>query len=101
MPSGLLRPSLSSISRTSAPERMDEMDPQMSSVLAGRMALERLASSQTGPHRASVDRPGTLVRIAGNLVEVVSGVLLHRAGRDSRQPAAEGAVAKEAIAYRT
>jgi hypothetical protein len=97
MPSGLLRRSLPSISPTSAPERMDEMDPQMSSVLAGRMALERLASSQTEPRRASVDRPGTLARIAGNIVEVISGVL-HRAGRDSRQPAAEGAVAKEAIA---
>jgi hypothetical protein len=58
------------------------MDPQMISVLAGRVALERLTPRQGEMSRVSVGRRRTLVRLARALVPG----LVSRRREDSGQP---------------
>jgi hypothetical protein len=50
------------------------MDPQMSSVLAGRVALERLATAEHQPHAPSRRRFGSLARLARRSVTLVAGL---------------------------
>jgi hypothetical protein len=50
------------------------MDPQMSSVLAGRVALERLATVEHEPHARWRRRFGFLARLARRSVTLVAGL---------------------------
>lgn len=73
MARSLLRPNVSPIGRTSL-ERMDEMDPQMSSVLAGRVAFERLAMVDHEEDVPSPRRIRSLARLARRSVALVAGL---------------------------
>ena len=77
MARSLLRPSLSPI-RWISVERMDDMDPQMSSVLAARVALDRLASVDHDQHAPSRRRIGSLARQAFGSVALVAGLIWPR-----------------------
>jgi hypothetical protein len=67
------------------------MDPQMSAVLAGRIALERLTPPRRETGRPSADRPRTLARLTQAMIS-----RLHRRGDVHRPPVTEGAFAKSA-----
>jgi hypothetical protein len=73
MARSLLGPNVSPIGRTSL-ERMDEMDPQMSSVLAGRVALERLAPVDHEQDEPSRRQIGSIIRLAQRSVALVAGL---------------------------
>jgi hypothetical protein len=57
---------------------MDEMDPQMSSVLAGRVALERLAMVDHEEDVPSPRRMDSLDRLARRSVALVAGLTWRR-----------------------
>jgi hypothetical protein len=50
------------------------MDPEMISVLAGRVALERLATVEHEQHARSGRRFGSLARLARRSVTLVAGL---------------------------
>ena len=65
------------------------MDPQMSAVLAGRVALERITPERRETGRPSVDRPRRLARLTRAMI-----ARLHRRRDDPRRRVAEGAFAR-------
>jgi hypothetical protein len=60
------------------------MDPQMSSVLAGRVALERLATVEHEQHARSRRRFGSLARLARRSVTLVAGLTSARSRGSAR-----------------
>ena len=65
------------------------MDPEMSAVLAGRMALERITPQRRETFQSSMDRPRTFARLTRAMIS-----RLHRRGEVPRPPVPEGAFAK-------
>ncbi len=78
MARSLLRPRLSSIAMDISSKGMDEMDPQMSSVLAARVAFERLAAVDHEQPATSRRPFGSLARLARANVALVTRLVWPR-----------------------
>ncbi len=82
MAGGLLRPRLGLIQTDMQSKGMDEMDPQMSSVLAARVALEQLDTVGHGHRRVARRRSSALAHLSRSVAgRVMRLVVLRRSPR--------------------